>query len=47
MIHSFTANTPTAVTLPTFESQSVVTGIQGVTASQPAFTGTAKSVSVS
>jgi len=44
---SFTANTPTAVTLPAFEGQSVVTGIQGATASQPTFSGTAKSVSVS
>lgn len=44
---SFTANTPTAVTLPLFVSQSIVTGIRSAEASQPEFTGSAKSVSVS
>lgn len=44
---SFTSNTPTAVTLPSFSSQSVVTGIQSATASQPTFTGSEKPVSVS
>lgn len=37
---SFTANTPTAVTMPTFSQQTVVTGIQSATSSQPSFTGT-------
>lgn len=44
---SFTANTPTAVTLPSFTSQSVVSGISSATASQPEFTGTQGTVTVS
>lgn len=36
---SFTANVPTAVTLPTFGSTTIVTGIQDASASAPAFTG--------
>lgn len=36
---SFTANTPTAVTLPSFTSKSIVTGISSATSSQPSFTG--------
>lgn len=39
---SFTANTPTAVTLPTFSSKTVATGITSATSSQPTFTGTQK-----
>lgn len=37
---SFTANTPTAVTLPSFASQTIVSGITSATSSQPSFTGT-------
>ena len=37
---SFTANTPTAVTLPSFSSQTIVSGIKSATSSQPSFTGT-------
>lgn len=37
---SFTPNTPTAVTLPSFSNKNIVTGITGATASQPTFTGT-------
>ena len=37
---SFTPNTPTSVTLPSFTSQTIVSGIQSATASQPSFTGT-------
>ena len=37
---SFTANTPTAVTLPTFASQTIATGITSATSTQPSFTGT-------
>ena len=37
---SFTANTPTAVTLPSFSSQTIATGIQSATSTQPSFTGT-------
>lgn len=37
---SFTANTPTTVTLPSFSSQTIVSGISSATASEPAFTGT-------
>ena len=37
---SFTANTPTAVTLPSFSSQTIVSGIQSASSSAPAFTGT-------
>ena len=36
----FSANTPTSVTLPTFKSQSVATGIQSATSTQPTFSGT-------
>ena len=36
---SFTPNTPTAVTLPSFSSKNIVTGITSATASQPTFTG--------
>lgn len=44
---SFTANTPTAVTLPSFDSQTVVSGISDASASQPTFSGTQKAVIVS
>ena len=44
---SFTPNTPTSVTLPTFASQDIVTGIQEASASAPTFTGTQSSVTVS
>lgn len=37
---SFTPNTPTSVTLPSFTSQTIVSGIQSATSSQPSFTGT-------
>lgn len=37
---SFTANTPTAVILPSFASQTIVSGIESATASKPSFTGT-------
>ena len=37
---SFTANKPTAVTLPSFTSQTIVSGIQSASSSQPSFTGT-------
>lgn len=37
---SFTANTPTAVTLPSFESKTIVTGIASASSSQPSFSGT-------
>lgn len=37
---SFTANTPTAVTLPSFSSQTIATGISSATSTQPSFTGT-------
>lgn len=37
---SFTPNTPTAVTLPTFAAKEVVTDIESATASVPTFTGT-------
>lgn len=36
----FTANTPTTVTLPSFSSQTIATGIESATSTQPAFTGT-------
>lgn len=36
---SFTPNTPTAVTLPSFSSKNIVTGITSAQASAPAFTG--------
>ena len=37
---SFTANTPTSVTLPSFTSKNIVTGISNASSSQPSFTGT-------
>lgn len=37
---SFTANTPTAVTLPSFSSQTIATGISSASSSQPSWTGT-------
>lgn len=37
---SFTANTPTAVTLPSFSQQTIATGITSATSTQPSFTGT-------
>jgi len=37
---SFTANTPTAVTMPTFSSQTIATGVSSATATTPSFTGT-------
>lgn len=37
---SFTANTPTAVTLPSFTSQTIVSGISSATSSEPQFSGT-------
>lgn len=37
---SFTQNTPTAVTLPSFSSQTIATGISSASSSQPSFTGT-------
>lgn len=44
---SFTANTPTGVTLPSFTEETVVTGITSATSTQPTFTGSEASVSVS
>lgn len=35
----WTANTPTAVTLPSFASQTIATGISSATSTQPTFTG--------
>ena len=37
---SFMANVPTSVTLPSFTSQTIVSGISSATATAPAFTGT-------
>lgn len=37
---SFTANTPTAVTLPSFSAQTIASGISSASSSQPSFTGT-------
>lgn len=37
---SFTPNTPTAVTLPSFSSQTIATGVKSAISSQPSFTGT-------
>lgn len=37
---SFTANKPTAVTMPTFAQQTIATGIKSATSTQPSFTGT-------
>ena len=42
---SFTPNVPTAVTLPTFSSQTIATDVDEVT--QPTFSGTAGTVTVS
>jgi len=39
---TFTTNTPTSVTLPTFETKSVATGIASASSTQPTFTGTKK-----
>lgn len=36
----WTANTPTAVTLPSFSSQTIATGISSASSTQPTFTGT-------
>ena len=36
----WTANKPTAVTLPSFSSQTIATGISSATSTQPTFTGT-------
>lgn len=36
---TFTPNTPTSVTLPTFSSQTIATGIQEASATQPTFSG--------
>lgn len=44
---TFTANTPTAVTLPTFTSETVVDGITSATSTQPTFTGTEATISSS
>lgn len=41
---SFTANTPTAVTLPSFTQQEVVVGISSASSSQPTFEGTAATI---
>lgn len=37
---SFSANTPTSVTLPSFSSQTIATGISSASSTQPSFTGT-------
>lgn len=37
---SFSANTPTAVTLPTFSSQKIATGVKSAVTTQPTFAGT-------
>lgn len=42
---SWTAGTPTSVTLPTFASQTIATGVDTVT--QPSFSGSAATVTVS
>ena len=42
---SFTANTPTSVTLPTFASQTIAYDVSAVT--QPTFTGSAATITVS
>lgn len=44
---SFMANTPTAVTLPSFTSQTIVSGIQSASSSQPTFTGTGANLTFS
>ena len=38
---TFTANTPTTVTMPTFTNQIIATGVESAAVSQPEFTGTA------
>jgi len=43
---SFSAGSPTQVTLPTFASQTIATGIQSASSSQPTFTGTEAEISV-
>ena len=45
LVFNFTPNTPTSVTLPSFSSQTIATGVDSVT--QPTFTGTAGTVTVS
>ena len=42
---TFQANTPTSVTLPTFTSQTVATGITSATSTQPTFSGTEATIS--
>lgn len=44
---SFTPNVPTGVTLPSFSQQTIVTGIQSASASQPTFTGTQTKIGLS
>lgn len=44
---TFTPNTPTSVTLPTFKSQTVATGITSASSTQPTFTGTEATISSS
>lgn len=44
---SFTPNTPTDVTLPTFASQTIATGISSVESSQQTFNGTPATITVS
>lgn len=43
---NFTANTPTSVTLPTFSSQTIATGISSASSTQPTWTGTAATITV-
>lgn len=43
---TFTANTPTAVTLPSFAAQTIATGIESATSTQPTFTGTQTTITV-
>ena len=42
---TFTTNTPTSVTLPTFTAQTVATGITSASSTQPSFTGTEATIS--
>jgi len=42
---TFSPNTPTSVTLPTFTPVTVATGIESATSTQPSFTGTAATIS--
>ena len=42
---TFQANTPTSVTLPTYDSATVVTGITSATSTQPTFSGTEATIS--